>query len=699
MSKTQAVFSVRGMHCASCVARLHKALVEVEGVEEASVNLATEEATLVVDPVRFSEDTVREVAGFELERRTDVSAKRPDPSRALGRDALLAVLLAAGVMAASMAGFWTAALLGGALSVLWCGRQFTSGALKLLRYAAADMNTLVAVGTWTALLWSVARYAQGRTDALWFDSAAMIVALVLVGRWLEARAKRRAGRSIQRLLELKPDTARVVRDGAEKEVALSEVNVGDICIVRPGERIPTDGEIESGHSAVDESMLTGESLPIDKGPGNPVTGATINRTGAFRMRATRIGANTAFARIVEAVRRAQASRPPVQALVDKVAAVFVPAVIGIALVTLFGWGLLGGDWVIAVVHAVTVLIIACPCAMGLATPTAIVVAVGRGAEKGIIFRDAGALEQIAHVTTVAFDKTGTLTSGELRVAGVTAVPGVGEEELLQTAATAEQLSEHPLAAAVIAAARERGLDPEEVDFFRAVPGRGVRAKVGKEEILVGNLRLLQEAGIDVTPLSEETGTLLAVARAGRVLGTIQVADTVRKDAARAVAELEELGVEALMLTGDGSNAAHEIAREVGIEKVHAELLPEEKLARLRELEGSVAMVGDGINDAPALAAAQVGIALGGGTDVAIEASHATLVRPDLERVADTIRLGRKTLKTIRWNLFWAFFYNVAAIPAAAGILFGLTVTPPYAAAAMACSSVTVVANSLRLRKA
>jgi Cu+-exporting ATPase len=472
------------------------------------------------------------------------------------------------------------------------------------------------------------------------------------------------------------------------------VAVGDRCRVRPGERVPADGEIVSGHTALDESMLTGESLPVDRGPGDPVAGATINRTGAFVMKATRVGAATAFARIVEAVQRAQSSRPPVQALVDKVAGVFVPVVIGIAVLTLLGWGLLAADWTAGLVHAITVLIIACPCAMGLATPTAIVVAVGHAAGKGILFRDARALEQIAHVETVAFDKTGTLTAGEPVVKEVVALPGIDRGAVLQAAATAEDLSEHPLAAAVRAAAAAEGIEAEEVDFFRALPGRGVRAKAGGNEILVGSPRFLAEEGVEVPP---HEGTALAVARNGRALGHLVVADALRPTARAALARLAELGLRTVMLTGDAQATAKRIAAEAGVTEVQAELLPDDKLERLAALGSHVAMVGDGINDAPALAAADVGIALGSGTDVAIEAAHATLVRPDLELVPAAVELGRRTLKTIRWNLFWAFFYNVVAIPAAMGVL-GIPVTPTYAAAAMAVSSITVVTNSLRLRK-
>jgi len=679
------VFRVRGMHCASCVARLERALEKMDGVEDAEVNLATEEARVTWD-APFDPGAVTEAAGFSLAEAKDGDASGDREARGpgLGFDTLLALVLAAGAKFLPPA--W--ALGCAAVSVLWCGRHFTVGALRLARQFAADMNTLVFVGTWTALLWSARTHLGRRGGDLWIDAAAMITAFILVGRWLEARAKRRAGAAVRELLEMAPERARVERDGEVVEVDVAEVEAGDLCVVRPGDRVPVDGEIESGEAALDESMLTGESLPVDKGPGDQVFSGTVNKTGGFRFRATRVGGRTAFARIVESVRNAQSSRPPVQELVDKVAGVFVPIVMGIAVVTLLAWGL-SGSWDHAVVRAVTVLIIACPCAMGLATPTAIVVAMGRGAGRGILFRDARALERLARIERIAFDKTGTLTTGRLEVTAMHPADGVDERELLEAAATAEDLSEHPLADAVRAAAQERGVPPLDVDLFRAEPGRGVRARAAGDEILAGSARFLGENGVEVE------GPGLHVARGGRSLGRLEVGDTLREEAKPALAALHELSVETIMLTGDSTEVARAIADEAGLDTVHAELLPEDKLARL---EPGMAMVGDGINDAPALAAADVGIAMGGGTDVAIEAADVTLVRADLRAVADAVRLGRKTLKTIRWNLFWAFAYNVVAIPAAAGLL-GLTVTPSYGAAAMALSSVTVVANSLRLRRA
>jgi Cu+-exporting ATPase len=544
----------------------------------------------------------------------------------------------------------------------------------------------------------------------------MITALVLTGRWLEARARRRAGDAVRALLELAVETARVERDGAVVDVPVKEVRRGDVCELRPGDRIPVDGVVLEGRTAVDESMLTGESLAVDKGPGDALAGGTVNRTGSVRMKAERVGSETSFARIVRAVRDAQSSRAPVQAMVDRVAGVFVPAVIAVALVTFVAWWMLGGEGALttAVLRAVTVLIISCPCAMGLATPTAVMVAVGRGARRGVIFRDASALEAVARVGAVAFDKTGTLTEGRPRVTDVVAMPELdgGDKELLRIAASVEAKSEHPLAEAVIRAARTRDLTPAGVLGFEAIPGRGVRARVEGAETLIGSLRFLEDEGVDVRPLTaaadaaEERGAgLLAVASEGVAVGLIAVEDALREEGAEAVARLRDMGLRPVMLTGDRDAPARAMAGQAGVEDVRAGLLPEQKVAAVRELrdEGrTVAMIGDGINDAPALAAADVGIAMGTGTDVAIEAAHVTLVKGSLRGAVDAVRIGRRALATIRWNLFWAFFYNVAAIPLAAGVLIPVVdfaVTPTFAAAAMAMSSVTVVSNSLRLRSA
>jgi Cu+-exporting ATPase len=601
---------------------------------------------------------------------------------------------------------------------LWCGRRFTVGAWRAARTFAADMNTLVAVGTWTAFLWSTAALFVPSIGGhhVWFDSAAMIVALVLVGRWLEARARSRAGGAIRELLRLAPPTARVERDGAETEIAASEVREGDVCVVRPGERIPVDGVVLDGASDVDESMLTGESLPVDKAAGGEVVGATVNGAGTFRMRATRVGRDTALASIVRAVRDAQSSRAPVQAMVDRVAGVFVPVVIVVALVTAIAWASI--EWPhgaaeaasVAAMRAVTVLVIACPCAMGLATPTAVMVAVGAAARRGVLFRGADALEAAGRADVVAFDKTGTLTAGRPRVADARAVGD--EDDLWLVAASLEARSEHPVARAIVDAARAKGVEPLAVADFAAVAGSGVRGRVAGKPAVAGSAAFLASEGVDVAGLrdaesaaAERGAGLVGVARGGRLLGAMMIEDEVRAGASDSVTTLRNMGLRAVLLTGDAAAPARTVAAAAGIGDVRASLLPEGKLAAIRDLQrggARVAMVGDGINDGPALAAADVGIAMGTGTGVAIEAAHVTLVKGDLERVADAIRIGRRALATIRWNLFWAFAYNVAAIPLAAGALApvaDVSVTPALAAAAMALSSFTVVGNSLRLRHA
>ena len=693
MQIEQVRYRVSGMHCASCVARVEGALRKVPGVEAVAVNLATEEAQLEVDSGRFDAAALTEAAGFGLQPAD--GAPPTDEGRLRGIDVAAAALIAAGVMAASMSGHPWIAGVGAAVSVAYLGRTFLVSAIAAARHFAADMDTLVTLGTWTALLWSWGLLLRGLDGPYWFDGAAMIVAFILLGRWLEARARHKTGAAVRALMDLAPDVARVERGDDVIDIAAADLVVDDICRVRPGERLPADGVVVEGASAVDESMLTGESLPVEKGPGDTVTGATVNGRGALRVRVSRVGEQTALARIIAAVRAAQGSRAPVQALVDRVSGVFVPVILLIALATLIGYGFDSE----AVLRAVTVLIIACPCAMGLATPTAIVVAVGAAARRGMLFKDAGAIERSAALRTVAFDKTGTLTQGRPVVTALNPVPGVTEEQLLQDALTAEDLSEHPLAGAVRVAGGEEGLKPEDVVLFRALVGRGVRAKTkSKSMILAGSPRFLEDEDIDVAALAGVRGTVLAVARDGKLLGHLLVADSVRASARGAIEELHAQGVHTVMLTGDRSEAAEPVAQATGVRETDAELLPEDKLRLLKALGRPVAMVGDGINDAPALAAADVGFALGGGTDVAIETADVSLVRGDLALVPAAIRLGRRTMRVIRWNLVWAFGYNVLAVPAAAGLL-PIPVTPSMAAAAMAMSSVLVVTNSLRLARA
>ena len=757
---------VRGMTCASCVRRVERALVNVPGVESASVNLATEEATVAVaaTPLVALREAVTK-AGYDVwlpgegadedEARDSLEAQRRAEYRELRTRTIFA-----GVIAALLIGAMGYTRLPGLDAVpdrvwhplffvlatpvqYWAGWRFHVSAWRTARHGAADMHTLIAIGTSAAYWYSVlATFAPGlfapeaglRAN-VYFDTAAAIIALVLFGRLLEARAKASSSDAVRRLIELRPTLARVLEEGEEYEIPIAAVQPGDTVIVRPGERLPVDGEVIEGSSAVDESMLTGESMPVAKGPGDAVYGATMNTTGALQLRATAVGADSALARITKLVEFAQASKAPIQALVDRVAAVFVPAVLVVAVLTFVGWWALGPEPALtfALINAVTVLIIACPCALGLATPTAIAVGIGRGAAAGVLIRDARALEQAHEVDAVALDKTGTLTEGRPEVASVEALVSAlaGEDELVRLLASAERGSEHPIASAVSREAERRALDLAWPTDFRAEPGMGVVASVEGRTIVAGNAALLRAEGIDPGPLDEDAAqaaargeTPLMVALDGRLAGLVTVADPLRPTTPAAVIRLRALGIEPVMLTGDRRETAQAIAGEAGIERVVAEVLPDGKAAAVEALQDEghrVAMAGDGINDAPALAQADVGIAMGGGSDVALEAAPVTLMRPDLGGVAAAIALSRATMRTMRLNLLWAFGYNTLLIPVAAGLgyvalalLFDGASTPTVlqpvfgehgflnpivAAMAMALSSVSVMANSLRLRRA
>jgi Cu+-exporting ATPase len=598
----------------------------------------------------------------------------------------------------------------------WAGWQFYTGAWKVARHRSADMNTLIAVGTSAAYLYSlVATVAPrvfepaGRLPDLYYDTAAVIIALILLGRLLEARARAGTTEAIRKLIGLQPRTARIVRDGAELEIPVDQVLSGDEVLVRPGEKVPVDGIVLDGHSTIDESMLTGESVPVEKAPGDEVIGATVNKAGSFRFRATKVGKETALAQIIRLVEQAQGSKAPIQRIADRVSARFVPAVIGVALLTFAVWLATGSSFASAMLAFVAVLIIACPCALGLATPTAIMVGTGRGAEMGILVRGAEALETARKLDTVVLDKTGTLTQGEPDVTDV--VPRDEEaDDVLALAAAVESRSEHPLGEAVVRYARERGLHLPPVKDFRAAVGHGVTGTVGDQSVTVGSARHLRELGLDTAPLDEqaqrlevEGKTAIYVAVGGEPAAVIAIADTIKREAVDAVVELRRLGLEVAMVTGDNRRTAEAIARQAGIDRVLAEVLPEHKASevkRLQEQGRRVAMVGDGINDAPALAQADVGIAIGTGTDIAIEASDLTLMSGDLRGVPRAFELSRQTMRTIKQNLVGAFAYNVTLIPLAAGVLYplwGVLLDPVLAAAAMAASSVTVVTNALRLR--
>jgi Cu+-exporting ATPase len=604
--------------------------------------------------------------------------------------------------------------------ILWAGRHFYTRAWAAFRHHSADMNTLIAVGTGAAFLFSVAAtlapeffVSRGVAADTYYEAVIIIIALVLVGNTLEARAKRQTTTALRSLASLQPKTARIERDGVEIEVPVEQVRRGDVVAVRPGERLPVDGEVVSGTSAVDESMLTGESDPVGKGAGDRVIGGTINRTGAFHYRATTLGAESVLAQIVRLMRDAQGSRAPIQRLADRMSGVFVPVVLSIAIATFAIWYITAdtAPALRAFAAAVSVLIIACPCAMGLAVPTAVMVATGKGAESGVLIKGGEALERAGSLHTVVLDKTGTVTEGRPSVTDVTVVGGQDESAVLALAGALERQSEHPLADAVVSAARARGLTLGSASSFEAHPGRGVVGVVDGVAVAVGNTRLMQEWAVDTASLDDEAERLAAEAKTvvfvsldGALAGIVAIADPVRATSPEAVATLRRMGLDVVLLTGDTERVARAVARNTGIDLVVAGVLPEGKVEEVKRLQSSrrgVAMVGDGVNDAPALAQADVGIAIGSGTDVAVEASDVTLMRSDLRGVAHAIALSRRTIRTIKQNLFWAFIYNVVGIPIAAGLLypvFGILLSPILASAAMAFSSVSVVSNSLRLRR-
>jgi Cu+-exporting ATPase len=728
---------VRGMHCAACVGKVERALRRVTGVEDASVNLATERARVAFDPARTNFAALQAAvtaAGYELvtpavtPAADDDEARRAAEQRSVRRTVIAGAILTAPIVVGGMPDVfpWAPAILRDPWVLLvlsapvqwWVGAQFHRGFAHDLRYRSASMATLVSIGTSAAWLFSLAvtlwpRVFMGLGAMPYYETSAVVITLVLLGRWLEARARGRTSEAIRRLVSLSPRTARVLRDGGETDVPTGDVLVGDLVRIRPGERVPVDGAVVEGRSAVDESMLTGESLPVTKEPGATVFSGTLNTSGGFVFRATRVGADSTLARITRLVAEAQGSRAPIQRLADRVAAVFVPVVLVIAALTFAAWALLGPSpsLLYALTNAVAVLVIACPCAMGLATPTAIMVGTGKGAEHGVLIKSATALEQLHRAATIVFDKTGTLTIGRPRVTDVIAAPGGVDDDVVAVAAAAEQGSEHPIGEAIVAHAKQRGLALLPVGEFRSVPGQGIDAMAPDGRVLVGNHRLMAERGIDIGSLEDRAAalaragkTVIDVALAGRLLGVIAVGDMLKPDAAAAVAALRARGVDVVMLTGDRRATAEAIAAVAGIDRVLAEVLPEDKARRVRALRGAsslVAMVGDGINDAPALAQADVGIAMGSGTDVAIEAADVTLMRADVAGVVVALDLSRRTIGIIRENLVWAFGYNVILIPVAAGLLYplwGVLLSPILAGAAMAFSSVSVVMNSLRLRR-
>ncbi|HET8656989.1 MAG TPA: heavy metal translocating P-type ATPase [Longimicrobiaceae bacterium] len=766
---------VSGMTCAACSGRVQRALSKEAGVSEAAVNLMTSDATVTYDPAVVTPERL-----VERIRDTGYGAELPEPTRtafdeqaeqdrALGEEyrglrLRAAVSLVAGVVAmvASMplmatAGravhgaaldpfmHWTMETLGPALEralpwlyavpapvlswgllVLtlgvmgWAGRHFYTRAWAAFRHHSADMNTLVAVGTGAAFLYSVIAtvapgffVSRGVPPDVYYEAVVLIVALILVGNTLEARAKRQTSAALRSLAELQPKGARVERSGEELELPVEDVRRGDVVLVRPGERIPVDGEVLSGHSVVDESMLTGESLPVEKSAGDAVIGGTINQGGALRFRATTLGAESVLAQIVELMRAAQGSRAPIQRLADRVSAIFVPVVVSLAIATFVVWFIAApaAPFVHAFAAAVAVLIIACPCAMGLAVPTAVMVATGKGAEHGVLIKGGEALQRARDVDTVVLDKTGTVTEGRPSVTDFVVGDGSDGARVLALAAGLERQSEHPLAAAVVAFARGRGVESPAAEDFDSRTGLGATGVVDGSAVAIGNARLMEEWAIPTAPLQARADELAARGRTpvfiavdGALAALVAVADPVKQGSRGAIERMKRMGLDVVMLTGDNRRAAEAVARDAGVGRVVAEVLPEGKVAEIERLQAEgrvVAMVGDGVNDAPALARADVGVAIGTGTDIAVEASDVTLVRGDLAGVAAAIELSRRTMRTMKENLFWAFVYNVIGIPIAAGVLYpvaGILLSPILASAAMALSSVSVVSNSLRLRR-
>jgi len=741
----KSIFPVAGMTCASCVARVEEALSSVPGVVSANVNLASEKATVeylegtaVADMRRAVKDAGYEL-GPEARALEDVTTAAQREIRALRNRFILAVILAATIMILGFSPpFAGRPYLLWALATpvqFWAGLRFYRGALGALKHKTSDMNTLISVGTSVAYFYSLiavifpSLFAAGMLELhLYFDTSATIIALVLLGRFLEARARGQTSEALKKLIGMQPKTALVIREGEQRQISVEDVQAGDLILVRPGERIPVDGIVREGYSSIDESMITGESIPVERSVGDEVIGATINKTGSFQFEATKVGKDTTLARIVRMVEEAQGSKAPIQRLADVIASYFVPAVIGVAIVTFVIWYFVGPAPALtfALLNFVAVLIIACPCALGLATPTAIMVGTGKGAEHGILIKNGEALERAHQINTVLLDKTGTLTRGEPVVTDVVAAPSSSPEEVLRLAASAEHSSEHPLGEAVVKAALEKKLGLSPSSDFNAIPGQGVEASVEGKRLFLGNLKLMEERGFSLNGLEKKAAKLLEGGKTvmflgwgSRVAGIIGLADTLKPSAREAVQALRRMGIETAMLTGDNRRTAEAIAREAGIDRVLAEVLPEHKAGEVKKLQQEgmvVAMVGDGINDAPALAQADVGIAIGTGTDVAMETGDITLISGDLMGVVTGISLSKRTMRTIKQNLFWAFAYNTALIPVAAGVLyliFGKTgvpsglhfilgeygfLNPMLAAAAMAASSITVVSNSLRLRR-
>lgn len=733
---------VGGMTCAACVRRVELALQEIPGVQEASVNLASSRAVVSYAPGSVDIDQLKrtlEETGYEFLGMQEAQAGEDPVAAAHARElrelkikVIVGAVISTLVMIGSMPHWFSflheiplqvrhySLLFLTTPVVFWSGSRFITGAIKATKQRTADMNTLVAIGVLSAYIYSAVvtiwpgLFAEAGTEVhVYYDPAVMITTLILLGRLLELKARGRTSEAIKRLMKLTPRTARVLFEDGERDVPIESVQKGHLILVRPGERIPTDGTIESGSSAVDESMLTGESIPVSKEAGSDVFAGTINQTGSFTFRATRVGSETALSQIIRLVEEAQGSKAPIQRFADKIAAIFVPVVIGIAILTFIAWMTLVPDPTFsrALLNFVSVLIISCPCAMGLATPTAVMVGTGVGAESGILIKGGESLERAHKLNTVVFDKTGTLTRGTPEVTDIVTMPSFRREDVLQAAASIEALSEHPLGRAIVDRARQESVSHLPVEDFEALSGLGARGRVNGRNVLIGNRKLLESQGVPADETGVEAEALLSLGKTcvfvaidGKPAGIIAIADALKATAGEAVSRLKAMGLQVAMITGDRRETALAIASELGIDRVMAEVLPGEKAGEIRRLQEEghvVAMVGDGINDAPALATADIGIAIGAGTDIAVEASDVTLIQEDLRLVVSAVRLSSLTMRVIKQNLFWAFFYNSLGIPIAAGVLypfFHILLNPMFAAAAMALSSVSVVTNALRIRR-
>ncbi|OGC96037.1 MAG: copper-translocating P-type ATPase [candidate division Zixibacteria bacterium RBG_16_53_22] len=735
LEKTE--LAISGMSCASCVAKIENGLRHTEGVVDAAVNFGSERAFVTHLPdISYSDlKRVVESTGYKV---LDISSERAADFEREHREKVLRALTVKFIASATLSGLIMLVMLSGAFPhmaanylqfiltlpvVFWAGSQFYRGFWLALKHRSADMNTLIAVGTAAAFLYSAAAtfyprlfVEAGIEPVVYFDTAAVIITLILLGRLLEARAKGRTSDAIRKLIGLQARTARVIKDGQSVDIDIAQVKVGDIVLVRPGEKIPVDGRIIEGYSSVDESMLTGESMPIEKGVGDEVIGATFNKTGSFKFEALKVGEDTALAQIIRLVQEAQGSKAPIQRVADKIAGVFVPIVILLALVTFIVWMTFGPSpaLTLALLNMVAVLIIACPCALGLATPTAIMVGTGLGAENGILIKGGESLENAGRIDMIVFDKTGTITRGKPEITDIIGGESLSREQALFYAGSLERNSEHSLGEAIISEATKKGVKLVEPVNFRAIPGHGIEGDVDGKRVIMGNAGLMADRNVDTTSimadferLAIEGKTPMFLAVDNRIGGIVAVSDMIKPDAPAVITGLKSKGLEVAMITGDNKNTANVVAAKVGIKRVLAEVLPENKAQEIKRLQAQgrvVAMVGDGINDAIALAQADIGIAVGSGTDVALEASDITLISGELSGVIKAIELSQKTLRTIKWNLFWAFIYNIVGIPIAAGLLYpfmgkaGL-LNPMIASAAMAFSSVFVVTNSLRLKRA